>query len=170
MQRHSIVTEVQQVALVVRDLDATLKEYVERLNIGPWWVTLYAPPRLTDMRIRGKAISYSMKLAIAWTGHTMWELIEPVDGPSIYKEFLQCHGEGVHHLLVEHDGTEFDAALAAFTASGLPPLMEGRFGDVRFAYVESEGPLKTTLELVHRPVNFVRPPPDYWYPAAPPSK
>ena len=163
----SFITEVQQVAVVVRDIDKALEEYAGRLGIGPWWVSRYGPPRLTGMRIRGKEIAYSMKLAIAWTGKTMWELIEPVDGPSIYKEFLEEHGEGLHHLLVEHDGIDFEGAIAAFSDRGCPPLMEGRFGEVQFAYVETEGPLKTVLEIVHRPPGFIRPEPDYWYPAPP---
>jgi methylmalonyl-CoA/ethylmalonyl-CoA epimerase len=163
---NTFITGVQQVALVVRDLDQALEEYTN-LGIGPWWVSLYGPPRLTDMRIRGEAIPYSMKLAIAWTGGTMWELIEPVDGPSIYKEFLASHGEGLHHILVEHTGLDFDAALATLTKRGCLPLMEGRFGEVRFAYVETPGALKTVLEIVHRPPGFVRPAPDYWYPRPP---
>jgi methylmalonyl-CoA/ethylmalonyl-CoA epimerase len=163
---NTFITGVQQVALVVRHLDQALEGYTN-LGIGPWWVSLYGPPRLTDMRIRGEAIPYSMKLAIAWTGGTMWELIEPVDGPSIYKEFLASHGEGLHHILVEHHGLDFDTALATFTKRGCPPLMEGRFGEVRFAYVETAGALKTVLEIVHRPPGFVRPTPDYWYPSPP---
>ena len=38
-------------ALIVRDLDATIAEYTNRLGIGPWRVINCAPPRLTDMRI-----------------------------------------------------------------------------------------------------------------------
>ena len=167
MLPNGFISEVQQVALVVRDLDAALEAYTNRLGIGPWRVSLFAPPRLTDMRIRGEPIAYSMKLAVAWTGSTMWELIEPVHGPSIYKEFLDEHGEGVHHVLVQHEGLDFDAALARFTERGFPPLMEGRMGEIRFAYVESDGPLKTTLEIVHRPPGQPRLEPDYWYPAAP---
>ena len=153
--------------MVVRDLDEALEEYSNRLGIGPWWVTLYAPPRLTDMRIRGEAIPYSFKAAAALTGHTWWELIEPVDGPSIYEEFLAEHGQGLHHVLVEHEGIDFEGAIATFTERGCPPLMEGRMGEVRFAYVETEGPLKTVMEVVYRPPGFVRPEPDYWYPAPP---
>jgi hypothetical protein len=164
---NGIISDVQQVALVVRDLDKTMAEYTERLGIGPWWVTLYGPPRLTGMRIRGEEVPYSMKLAIAWTGNTMWELIQPVDGPSIYKEFLAAHGEGLHHVLVEHRGTAFEEAIATFSARGCPPLMEGRFGEVRFAYIDTEGPLNTVLEIVDRPEGFVRPEPDYWYPGPP---
>ena len=164
---NGIISDVQQVALVVRDLDKTMAEYTERLGIGPWWVTLYGPPRLTGMRIRGEEVPYSMKLAIAWTGNTMWELIQPVDGPSIYKEFLAAHGGGLHHVLVEHRGTAFEEAIATFSARGCPPLMEGRFGEVRFAYIDTEGPLNTVLEIVDRPEGFVRPEPDYWYPGPP---
>ncbi len=164
---NAFISEVQQVALVVRDLDKALEEYTGRLGIGPWWVSFYGPPKLTDMRIRGEEIPYSMKLALAWTGKTMWELIEPVDGPSIYKEFLDSRGEGIHHVLVEHQGMDFETAVATFTERGCPPLMEGKFGDVRFAYVETDGPLKTVLEIVHRPPGFVRPDPDYWYPGPP---
>lgn len=164
---NGLVTGVQQVALVVRNLDQTIQHYTDKLGIGPWWVTLYGPPRLTKMRIRGEEVSYSMKLAIAWTGDTMWEVIEPVDGPSIYKEFLEEHGEGVHHVLVEHHGTNFERTISALTAKGCPPLMEGTFGEVRFAYLDTEGPLKTVLEIVHRPEGFIRPEPDYWYPESP---
>ena len=120
--------------------------------------------------VRGKDVSYSMKLALAWVEDTMWEVIEPVDGPSIYKEFLEEHGEGLHHVLVDHQGLDFDAALAEFSKRGCPPLMEGKFGEVRYAYVDSEGPLRTVLEIVHRPPGFKRPEPDYWYPAPPPAK
>ncbi len=164
---NTFISGVRQVALVVRDIDKALKEYTHRFGIGPWWVSLYGLPKMTDMRIRGEAIPYSMKLALAWTGHTMWDLIEPVDGPSIYKEFLDAHGEGLHHLLVEHDGIDFDNAIATFTKRGCPPLMEGKIGDVQFAYIETEGPLKTVLEIVRRPPGYVRPEPDYWYPAPP---
>ena len=167
MLPNGFVSDVQQVALVVRNLDATLEEYTNRLGIGPWRVMLCEPPRLTDMRIRGEPIGYSMRLAVAQTGRTMWEIIEPVDGPSIYQEFLDEHGEGIHHLVVEHEGLDYDEALARFGERGCPPLMEGCLDGIRYAYVESEGPLKTTFELVHRPPGHERVAPDYWYPAAP---
>lgn len=164
---NGLISGVQQVALVVRDLDLTMAQYTERLGIGPWWVSLFEPPRLTEMRIRGAEVPYSMKLAIAWSGDTMWELIQPVDGPSIYNEFLAANGEGLHHILVEHRSTDFEGAVAAFSARGCAPLMEGRFGEVRFAYMDTEGPLKTVLEIVDRPEGYVQPDPDYWYPEPP---
>ncbi len=91
----------------------------------------------------------------------------PVDGPSIYREFLDAHGEGLHHLQVLHECMDFDTAIASFSERGCLPLMEGRMGESRFAYLQTEGPLKTVLEIVKRPLDYVRPDPDYWYPAPP---
>lgn len=167
MLPNAFVTDVQQVALIVRDLDATIEEYADRLGIGPWRVINCEPPRLTDMRVRGESVPYSMKLAVARTGNTMWEIIEPVDGPSIYQEFLDERGEGLHHLIVDHDGLDYDEALALFTERGCPPVMEGCLDGIRYAYVETEGPLKTTFEIVHRPEGRKPTAPDYWYPAPP---
>ena len=31
-------------------------------------------------------------------GPIVFELIQPLDGPSIYKEWLDEHGEGLHHV------------------------------------------------------------------------
>ncbi len=167
MLPNGFISGVQQVALVVRDVEATIESYTKQAGIGPWRVALLEPPRLTAMRVRGESVEYSFKYAVAWTGDTMWEIIEPVDGPSIYKEFLNDHGEGVHHILVQHEGLDFDTALEQFGKRGCPPAMEGRIGDIRFAYLESEGPLKTTLEIIDRPPGAQPVTPDYWYPAKP---
>lgn len=165
MLPNSFISGVYQVALVVHDVEETMKSYTQQIGIGPWRVALLEPPRLTDTRVRGESVEYSFKYAVAWTGDTMWEIIEPVDGPSIYKEFLNDHGEGIHHILVQHEGLDFDTALEQFGKRGCPPAMEGRIGDIRFAYLESEGPLKTTLEIVDRPPGAAPVTPDYWYPA-----
>ena len=48
---NSIIRSVQQVAIVVHDIDAALREYTDRLGIGPWWVKVYAPPELRTLRL-----------------------------------------------------------------------------------------------------------------------
>tara|TARA_Y100001960_G_C14712027_1_gene847555 strand:- start:1234 stop:1743 length:510 start_codon:yes stop_codon:yes gene_type:complete len=164
---HNLVSEVQQVALVVRDLKSTLQEYTEKLGIGPWKVMICEPPKLTGTRIRGNPVAFTMKIAFAWTGTTMWEIIEPISGPSIYEEFLDNHGEGLHHLLINHEDSDFTTMLSTLSERGCPPLMEGCLNGVDFAYIESESSLKTTLEVVNFPSGYTPPPPDYWYPEEP---
>ena len=167
MAAEPIFNRVDQVAVVVRDLDAAVAEYTRCLGVGPWWVGTYAPPKLTDMWIRGEAVAYSMRIALAWTGETLWELIQPLDGPSIYKEFLEAHGEGLHHVQLAYGEMAYEALLQTLAERGCPSLMEGTFCGLHFAYFDTEGPLKTIVEVRHAPETWVRPEPDYWYPEAP---
>ncbi|MFC7689485.1 VOC family protein [Paeniroseomonas aquatica] len=120
-----LVQNITQVGIVVRDLDKALDQYANRLGVGPWRVYTYAPPKLTGMRIRGIETPYSMKLALAWTNEMMWELIQPLEGPSIYQEFLRDHGEGIHHVMVDYGDRTLAETTAEFTARGWPPVMEG---------------------------------------------
>lgn len=164
-----LVKSVEQVCVVVNDLDRTIAAYVERAGIGPWAVYTYAPPDLHATRVRGREVPYAMRLALAWTGTFMWEVIEPLEGPSIYREFLDAKGEGMHHVLVQHTCDSLADAIRAFEDRGCPPAMEGSYKGTNFAYIETDGPLHMILELVERPSypGYRRPDPERWYPYVP---
>ena len=86
-----------QIAFVVRDLERALEQW-SRLSIGPWNIWTFGPERLLQMTYHGRQQPYSMKIALCSIGPLTYELIEAVQGPNIYEEFLQQYGEGVHHL------------------------------------------------------------------------
>ena len=106
------VRQVLQVCVVVRDLQKAMERYWNVLGIGPWRIHTYHPPRLTDTTLRGKSQPYPMRLALAEVGLVQWELIQPLEGPSIYKEFLEEKGEGLHHVAFAVD--DYDQAVGAF--------------------------------------------------------
>ena len=161
------ITDVRQICLAVEDLDATIRSYYDQAGIGPWAVWT---PKLTHTKLRGKAQTFSLKIAMAWTKGFMWEVVQPLEGPSVFREFLDKNGDGVHHVLVDTRNQTFDEILAEATARGLPPVMEGSWEGTDFAFLQSEGPLKTTLEVLRRSPSFKgRPPPDYCYPFPPPE-
>ena len=56
---------ITQVGIVVRDIDRALEAYSRLLGVGPWRVYTYAPPKLTETRLRGVPVAFSMKLALA---------------------------------------------------------------------------------------------------------
>ena len=163
---NSMFGETAQVCIVTRDLDALLRTYVEDFGIGPWWVQEYKAPELTDTTFRGRPGTFSMRLALAWTGRLNWELIQPLDGPSIYHEFLDTRGEGMQHVGVtlKDMGMDWDACYAAFRARGMEPIQEGRWGGVRFCYFDTEGPARIVFEVIDRPEGWERPAPLFWYP------
>jgi len=153
---------IDQVAVVVRDLDAAMKCYVEDLGIGPWDVYTYGPHRLWKMTYRGVEQPYVMKLALAFVGPTMYELIQPRDeGANIYQEFLDDRGEGLHHL--GYYVPNIDAAIAEMETRGFPLLQSGRgFGvdlDGAYTYFDTEKAFGCIYEAIERPRRM--PTPEY---------
>jgi hypothetical protein len=55
---------------------------------------------LHDTYLHGKPTDYTMIGAQAHVGPIVVELLQPVEGPSIYKKWLDEHGEGLHHIAV----------------------------------------------------------------------
>ena len=156
------VRKTHQVCLVVKDIQRTMENFWDILGIGPWSVYSYEPPGLTNMTLRGKPQDYSMKLAIAYVGDVCWELVEPLEGPSIYKEFLEQKGEGLHHIQFQVD--DFDEAMAAFEKKGIGVLMGGTFQGGTYAYMDTEEPLRMIAEFSTGRSAGVRPPPERVWP------
>jgi hypothetical protein len=136
---------IRQLGYVVRDLDAAMADWAARLGIGPWFVNRAIG--FGDTFYRGQArpgptISY----ALANSGDMQIELIEQMcDTPSVYRDHLARHGEGLHHLCVWPE--DYDGAYVRALAAGLVPAQEGRFGKIRFAYFEEVGHGGTSLEM-----------------------
>lgn len=155
---------VDQVAIIVRDIDRAMTHYVDRLGIGPWDVYTYGPHRMHRMTFRGEERSYVMKLALTFVGSTMYELIESVQGPNIYEEFLASRGEGLHHLGYYVDDVE--AEIAAMAAKGYPLLQSGHGfgadGDGAYAYFDTERDFGCILEAIELPKRMA--PPERRYP------
>ena len=138
---------VTQIGVVVKDLRKTIKVYHETLGWGPWNGFVLKAPRLHHTMLRGEPVEYSMLTAETHVGPVDFELIEPLDGPSIYKEWLDKHGEGVHHIACMLPGSDYDANVANFERMGMKILMGGSIEDtIRFYYLESEPLLKIVLE------------------------
>jgi catechol 2,3-dioxygenase-like lactoylglutathione lyase family enzyme len=139
--------------VVVRDLDATMKRYVEEFGIEPWSVYTFSPDWVWDMTFRGKEQGSTAKVALAELGEMTYELIEPVQGPSIHEEFLNEHGKGLHHLGYSVD--DIDAVIEKMEGEGYSLLQSGRGfgieGDGAYAYFETENALGHIIEAIEMP-------------------
>ena len=98
--RGPVFTETMQIGIVVRDLDATLRRYVDDYGIGPWEIHEFNAGNAEDLREDGQPVERSWRLAVTMVGQVMWELIEPLDDQSVYARFLADKGEGIHHIAV----------------------------------------------------------------------
>ncbi len=155
---------VAQVGLVVKDLDKAVEAYWKLFGIGPWHLYTYGSPLVKRMTYRGEPTEYKMRVALSWLGPLRIELIQILEGDTIYSEFVEKHGYGVHHfgLLVD----DMQESITRAEAAGLEMTMDGAGfgldGDGHYAYLETEHLIGTTLELISRPQRRV--PPEGVYP------
>jgi methylmalonyl-CoA/ethylmalonyl-CoA epimerase len=77
-----------QIGIVVRDLDATMRRYVDSYGIGPWQVHQFKPGDVKDWREHGLPAEPSTRIAVTMVGRVQWELIAPLDDKCGCARFL----------------------------------------------------------------------------------
>jgi len=155
---------IDQVCVVVDDLEKTVARYWSVFGIGPWRIWSYGPGMMKERTYRGRPGNFRMKVALASVGSLIYEVIEPLEGESIYTEFLARHGAGMQHLGVFVDNIA--EAIAVLRGEGYEVVMSGGghglHGDGAFAYMGTEGDLAAMFELIQPP--SARREPDSTYP------
>lgn len=141
-----VFTDVTQIGMVVRDLDATVRNYVERYGIGPWTFFEVSPENTPDLRHYDGPVRGATRSASAKVGNVWWELTEPLDGEGMFAKFLAERGEGVHHIAVKTP--DYEGALAMQTET-LP--LTGSFMDIKVSYLPTERELGVLLEVFEFP-------------------
>jgi methylmalonyl-CoA/ethylmalonyl-CoA epimerase len=148
---------ILQVCVVVRDVDKAVRHFEELLGIGPFAVYTVDSSDMPGVTYRGEPGDYRVKVAMTRVGGGVIELIENQRGVNIYTEFLEKHGEGIHHIgLITED---FESMLKNFEAHALKPSLDGpivgdRMG--RFTYFDTEPRVGGILELLDVPGDVLK--------------
>ena len=79
-------------------------------------------------------------------GQVSLELIEPVGAPSTWREYLETHGEGMHHIAFRIQGMEQQLTILA--DKGMLAVQRGDYSGGRYAYVDAVPQLGLILELL----------------------
>lgn len=157
--------EIAQICMIVPDLDKAVENYWKVFGIGPWHFYTYGKPLVKRMTRHGKPAEYKMRVALSHIGSLRIELIEPLEGDTVYSEFVEKHGYGVHHVGVLTDNMQ--QAIERATQAGFEMTQDGAgFGpddDGHYAYLDTEDLIGTTIELIERPKR--RNPPEKVYPS-----
>lgn len=171
---NSFLGQTIQVCVVTRDYRRTLEGMVG-LGIGPWRVYHYRQaPGITETEYCGISANFKMTLCLAWNGLMLWEIIEPLEGPTIYHDFLKEHGEGIHHVAfsgAEENGVEmpYEEQIREFSNRGFSVIQSGKLKErVRFHYFDTEKTVGTTFEIYDLKGRDL-PDPDEWFPGPPPN-
>jgi catechol 2,3-dioxygenase-like lactoylglutathione lyase family enzyme len=139
------LVEVSQIGLVVKDIEATKRRYLEMFGIDFPKVFI---PEYFKMTYRGKPADFKFKVALGMMGEMQIELIEVLRGETIYGEFLEQKGEGLHHL--GFDVKNMDERIEALEKLGIGVLQSGERIGARFAYMDTEKTVGLIVEFIER--------------------
>jgi catechol 2,3-dioxygenase-like lactoylglutathione lyase family enzyme len=135
----SIYRRVSEVWFVVRDLERTVS-YWETLGVNG--IQHLGKQVASGMRYPGQESDLTVKTASAGIGDVRIVWLEPVSGVSIFDDFLERRGDGVHHLTfaVKNAG-ELEREVRRFKSSSVGVLMEGYWkseqGERQFSYIDT---------------------------------
>lgn len=146
---------LNQVGLIVKDIQKTVKDYWNILGIGPHVIVTVEPVEGYEMNYKGRKTRYKFKASFCQVGSVELEFLQSLEGPNMYEDYLRNHGEGAHHLQsLAKSVDEVAKNIEIMEGKGFPLLMGGRYRDeVSFAYIDTVKDLKTIWELVKMPDN-----------------
>ena len=139
-------TTITQVGVIVADIEEKAKAWADVLGLPVPEIIITDAYELSQTEYQGQASLARAKLAFFNLGQVDLELIEPIDGPSTWKDQLDQHGDSLHHIAFVIDGMQ--QKIAYLNTKGIPLIQRGEYTGGRYAYVDGTGPLGTVLELL----------------------
>lgn len=135
-----------QICIVVEDIEKAAEKWAALLNIPKPQVRDSRLEGNKDYTYRGKEVSCDLKVAVFDMGGFVIELHQPVGGESTFQEFIEEHGNGVHHLGFEV-GEQRDAIIEELGASGYGMRTVGYYPGSSWTIVDSEKDLGVNLNI-----------------------
>ncbi|MCL1820748.1 MAG: VOC family protein [Oscillospiraceae bacterium] len=141
---------VTQVGFIVRDIEAAKKKFAAFLGVEP-------PPHYDCGKYETTQTVYNGKpapeansfLAFFNAGPNLQiELIQPNGVQSTWQDFLDKHGEGIHHIAFNVKG--MDKIIMNCEDFGMKLVQRAKYGDGsgEYAYLDAEKDLKCIVELL----------------------
>lgn len=137
------------ICIVVKDIEKTtqlLSSILGPLGLGPWEIVETTQGR--DVVTVGEP--FTIKLAVAkWEalGPVVLELIQPIEGNSVWAQFIEAKGEGLHHIA--YGVSNFDEEVAKLKKNGGKMTAAGVFRGKRWCYFDTE-PGGTVFEIMEQ--------------------
>jgi len=136
-----------QIGYVVKDVDKTVSYYRDTLGIRPWMLLDERPQPCIE---KGKEVHPLLKIALAYTGPIQLELIQVVEGESVYLNHPAESLWRVHHLgfMVQ----DIEKRLNACQKLGIVVLQRGTIRDIGFtvdyAYLDTVEEAGVVIEFI----------------------
>ena len=141
-----------QIAVVVEDIEAALDGWCELLGVPRPEVRVTGTSPNPQETYRGETSAYGLKFAAIDCPERGFvvELHEPDEKPSTFREFLDQHGNGVHHIGFQV-GDARDAVVGELESMGYPLRTVGIYDDGSWTIADTEDVLGVNLNIKPHP-------------------
>ena len=140
---------LQEICIVTSNHKRTIDGLL-RLGIGPFQIHKFTPSQVTSQKYFGQDATFELKVCFAKQGSLVWEIMEPVSGPSIMADYLAKHGEGIHHVAFDCDHVPVPKRQDEFLKRGFTIAQEGiwhgKTGVCHFTFFDTEEVTCTCFE------------------------
>ncbi len=137
---------VTQIGYIVKDIEEARQRFATFFAMDAPDVVATAGYEQAQTEYRGKPSDATAKLAFFHLENLDIELIEPDEKPSVWREFLEEHGEGIQHLAFEIKGMKQKIEL--FGNEGMSLIQKGEYTGGRYAYLDTTKAINTVVELL----------------------
>jgi hypothetical protein len=137
--------EIIQVGILVKDAAEAAKKLEKLIGVGPFEIL---EPEYRDLTYRGKTGKFKMRIALAKAGPIQIELMQPLYGETIYDEFAQRKGYGLHHLGIKTDNME--RSVKEMDGRGFRVIQSGNRPGLKWAYLSTEEQTGVIFELLEK--------------------
>ena len=138
-----------QICIIVRDVEASTKRYAEILGIdmSPNFQTTLLHDH-THATYYGQPIDSRASLSALDIGQLQFELLEPLERPSSCGDFLDQHGEGIHHVAFFVPKT--DVVANSLKEYGYTVTQQGLFTGQTgmYTYLDTDKDMAVVIELL----------------------
>ena len=139
-------TTVTQIGIIVQDIEAKARAWAEVLGLPVPEIMITDGYERAQTEYKGQPSEARAKLAFFPLGQVSLELIEPIGGPSTWRDQLDQHGDSLHHIAFEIEG--MPQRVAYLEAKGISLVQRGEYPGGRYAYLDGTANLAAILELL----------------------
>ncbi|MGG1314374.1 MULTISPECIES: VOC family protein [Cohnella] len=137
---------ITQIGILVNDIEKVSQAYADFFGVEKPNFIVTDAPDIAQTEYRGSRTEARAKLAFFDMGSLQLELIEPDHNPSTWREYLDEHGEGPHHIAFVIEGMKEKITLLEGKQMAL--LQKGEYKGGRYAYMDTMNELKVIVELL----------------------
>ena len=139
--------KMTQVGIIVEDIEIAARAWSNFLGIeGEPNIIIAAGHESRPTNFRGDPSNATARLAFFQLDNITVELIEPLEGPSTWSEYLEEHGPGIHHIAFNVGKMKHTVPL--LEKNGITEVQHGGWGTGEYAYMDALDSLGLIIELL----------------------